>query len=169
MRTTIPGILATLATGLLAGAFLYGTLNLVPTFYEVPMNVHLRFRIQLMDHNSISMQLLMAISILTPLWYARVNRDVKKVVVLSLLAAAMALTALLVTRFGNVPINFLIRKWSDTGLPSDYQYHLKLWDNYNIVRSTAAIASFILIIAATQCTALKRSSMESARLKKGSR
>lgn len=156
MKAAIPKFLATLATGLLAGAFLYGLLNLVPTFYEVPIEVHLRFRTQLMNHNSFSMQLLMAISIVIPLWYAAVNKDQKKVMILALLASAMALTALLVTRFGNVPINYLIRGWSEGQPPNSYYYHLKRWDMFNLIRSIAAIASFISFISATQLTSIRR-------------
>jgi len=66
MKTAVPKFLATISTGLLAGSFLYGILNLVPTFYEVALNVHLSFRIQLMSHNSVTMQLLMVTSIIMP-------------------------------------------------------------------------------------------------------
>ncbi len=154
MKTTVPKFIATIATGLLAGAFLYGFLNLVPTFYEVPQEVHLRFRVQLMNHNSTSMQALMAVSIITPLWYAFVNRRVRAVVFLSILSSSMALVSLLVTRFGNVPINMLIRSWSETQPPADWLDYLHRWDSYNLVRSIAAIVGFILFVTATHVKSL---------------
>lgn len=154
MKTTILKFIATIATGLLAGAFLYGFLNLVPTFYEVPQHVHLRFRVQLMNHNGISMQALMAVSIIAPLWYAFVNTRVRAVVFLSVLSSSMALVSLLVTRFGNVPINTLIRSWSETHPPADWLDYLHRWDSYNLVRSIAAIVSFILFVTATHVKSL---------------
>lgn len=154
MKTTIPKFIATIATGLLAGAFLYGFLNLVPTFYEVPQEVHLRFRVQLMNHNGISMQILMAVSIISPLWYAVVNTRVRAVVFLSVLSSSMALVSLLVTRFGNVPINMLMRSWAETHPPADWLNYLQRWDSYNLVRSIAAIASFILFVTATHTISL---------------
>ena len=44
--------MAILSTGLLAGAFAYAFFTVVPTFYDVPLEVHLTFRNALMRHNS---------------------------------------------------------------------------------------------------------------------
>ena len=38
MNITIPKLIALTVTGLLAGAFFYAFVNVVPTFYEVPEN-----------------------------------------------------------------------------------------------------------------------------------
>ena len=155
---TISKFFATLATGLLAGSFLYGLLNLVPTFYEVPMDVHLIFRTQLMNHNSTTMQLLMLISILMPLWYAILHRKVKPVMFSSLVASLLALTALLVTRFGNVPINQMMKTWSINDLPVDWKILLHNWDQYNLIRCMAGIGSFICVVISTHLAFLKLTS-----------
>src|SRR3569833_1052180 len=63
-------VFSIISTGLLAGAFAYGFFTVVPTFYEVPLEVHLTYRTALMRHNGIYVQIVMAISILTPLWWA---------------------------------------------------------------------------------------------------
>ena len=55
MNITIPKLIALTVTGLLAGAFFYAFVNVVPTFYEVPENVHFIIRTQLMSHNGILM------------------------------------------------------------------------------------------------------------------
>ena len=137
MKTEIPKFFGLTATGLLAGAFLYGLLNVVPTFYEVPINVHLAYRIQLMHHNGITMQLLMAASLIFPVWYAVTHRHLRMTMRISILSAGLALTSLLVTRFGNVPINQMIKTWSATQLPSDWTLLLHRWDQFNVVRVLA--------------------------------
>lgn len=156
MKTAFPKILATISTGLLAGSFLYGILNLVPTFYEVPLDVHLSFRTQLMNHNSVTMQLLMVTSIVMPVWFALVNKHTRWVLLISLLSATFALTALVVTRFGNVPINQMIKSWSASSLPANWRDLLHSWDLYNLIRSTAAVSSFIAFISATHLAVLKK-------------
>jgi hypothetical protein len=55
-------LFALVFTGFLAGSFYYGTLILVPAFYDVPSTVHLVYRVHLMDHNAIFMQLINALA-----------------------------------------------------------------------------------------------------------
>ena len=148
MKTWIPKFLSTIVTGLLAGAFVYGLFNVVPTFYEVPVDVHLAYRTQLMNHNSTTMQFLMLASIITPSWYAIVYRHRRSVMYFSFLSAILALTSLLVTRFGNVPINQLIRTWPVNHPPASWTVLLHKWDQYNLIRSMAAVGSFISFITA---------------------
>ena len=60
----------------------------------------------------------------------------------------MNLTAVLVTRFGNVPINQLVRKWLTESPPADYLEPLHRWTVFNNVRSAAAVIGFLLILVA---------------------
>lgn len=147
MKVFIPQFIALAATGLLAGAFVYGLLNVVPTFYEVPLRVHLSYRTQLMNHNSMTMQSLMVASIITPLWYAYVGRS-SAAPVFAIVSGLLALTCLLVTRFGNVPINQQIKTWSPDTLPDNWAIILRTWDHFNLVRSLAALGCFISCILA---------------------
>ncbi|MGF6929763.1 putative membrane protein [Chitinophaga sp. W2I13] len=142
-------VIALLATGLLSGAFMYGFLNVVPAFYEVPVNVHLVYRTQLMTHNGITMQSLMALSIITPLWYAGLCRRLTPVRNLAILSAALALTTLLITRFGNVPINGIIKLWPPQHPPVGWKALLHTWDIYNAWRTFTALGCFIAFIAAS--------------------
>jgi hypothetical protein len=57
-------------------------------------------------------------------------------------------TAVLVTRFGNVPINQLFRKWLTAPPPADYLEALHRWTVFNDVRSAAAVFGFVLILIA---------------------
>jgi uncharacterized membrane protein len=148
MKTFLPQFIAMTATGLLAGAFMYGFLNVVPTFSEVPVKVHLIYRVQLMNHNSMTMQFLMGVSIIASLWYAVVYRHSLPVMSLAILAAALALTSLLVTRFGNVPINQIIKTWPPDQPPANWTALLHTWDRYNLIRTLTSIGCFISFIMA---------------------
>jgi uncharacterized membrane protein len=151
MNIKIARFTGLLATGLLAGAFFYTFLNVIPTFYEVPVNVHLVFRVQLMTHNGITMQALMALAIITPFWYARLCKHIKKVRNLAYLSSCFALGALLVTRFGNVPINQVIKTWvTMPAPPQHWESILHQWDIYHVIRTISAILCFVLFIAATK-------------------
>lgn len=143
MKTAIAGVLSTISTGLLAGAFLFATLNVVPTFYEVSPAVHLTFRVQLMSRNSLTMQSLMLAGILVPLGFAWLGRRSTAVRNLALLAALFTLTSLLITRFGNVPINVVIRSWAADAPPPDWLEKLHRWDRFHAIRTIAALAGFL--------------------------
>ena len=150
MKTNYALLFSLLSTGLLAGAFFYGTGNVVPAMYEVPIKEHLQYRVALMGHNSIYMQSLTAIAIITPVWLAVVSKEGKRGRLLAVLGALAALLSILITRFGNVPINHLMRKWNDMGAPSNWPEILHHWDLANYARTGFAIGSFILIIIASQ-------------------
>ena len=154
MQIAIPEFIALAATGLLAGAFMYGLLNVVPTFYEVPVNVHIIYRTRLMNRNSVTMQFLMTASIIAPLWYAVVNRYSLPVTGFAILSAILALTSLLVTRFGNVPINQHIKTWPPNHPPVNWIAILHTWDKYNLIRVLAALGSFISFTIANYLSSL---------------
>ncbi|MEV4499955.1 DUF1772 domain-containing protein [Micromonospora arborensis] len=136
--------LALLSTGLLAGAFTYALFSIVPTFKAVPLDVHLQFRTALMHMNGIVMQALMAISLLTCSWLAITLRAPTRWYAVG--AGLLALTSLLVTRLGNVPINGRIKTWSASSLPPDHAELLHRWELYHNIRTAAAVAAFVLLI-----------------------
>jgi uncharacterized membrane protein len=146
----LASVAALLSSGLLAGAFAYGFFAVVPTFYEVPLEVHLTYRDALMRHNGIYMQIAMAGSILTPLWWAfAIDRSMSSRW-LAISASSLAAISFLVTRFGNVPINRLIKTWSAAAPPADYQHLLHRWMIFNGIRTVAALSGFAcVVIAAT--------------------
>lgn len=148
MRLPIVPFIALTATGLLAGAFVFTCLSIVPAFYEVPVNVHLIYRVQLMNHNGLVMQSLMGIAIITCLYYAYVNRRITQVRNPALLAFCFVLTSLLVTRFGNVPINQVIRTWPPAAPPANWQALLHRWDIFHGIRTGASYLGFMLFMTA---------------------
>ncbi len=143
-------ILSLLSTGLLAGAFFYGTLNVIPALYDVPIDVHLKYRVPLMNHNAVYMQLLTAIAIIAPVWLAIISKQIIRQRIYAFSAGAAALISILVTRIGNVPINHLMRTWNATEAPANWPGILHQWDIYNYIRTGFAITSFVLIVIASQ-------------------
>lgn len=145
---TAAKFIALIATGLLAGSFFYGFVNLVPTFYEVSINIHLIFRTQLMNHNGITVQTLMGLSIIMPLLYAWLCRHTPVAMNFAIFAAGLALTSLLVTRFGNVPINQIMRTWVPSAPPENWRSILGRWDAFNLIRTAAGLGCFLSMIIA---------------------
>jgi uncharacterized membrane protein len=136
--------LALLSTGLLAGAFGYGAVNVATTFNAVPLDVRLTFHSALMQVNGIVMQTAMALAALSSLALAVLARGTQRR--LAGAAGALAVASFLITRFGNVPINGRIKVWAVTGPPADYATHLQRWEAFNVVRTLTAFVAFVLVI-----------------------
>jgi uncharacterized membrane protein len=141
---------ALLTTGLLAGVYYYGYFTVIPAFYEVPIQVHLTYRVALMNHNSFYVQSLTAAAILAPIWLAVAAKHNRRVRIWSIFAAIVALLSILTTRFGNVPINRMIRVWEVSQPPANWNAMLDHWIMYNNIRSVFALASFVFVLVASQ-------------------
>ncbi|OSZ58012.1 hypothetical protein OQI_24025 [Streptomyces pharetrae CZA14] len=139
----VKGIALT-ATGLLAGAFGYGAVNLAPTFWEVPMDMRLSFHAELMKMNSPVMQTAMVTAMLGSLALALVTRGRERLLAGG--AALLVLTSFLVTRFGNVPINARIKEWAVSSPPADHVEILERWDMFNQLRTLTAVAALVLLV-----------------------
>ncbi|MBG0831171.1 DUF1772 domain-containing protein [Planomonospora sp. ID67723] len=135
---------ALLATGLLAGAFGYGAANVVPTFGAVPLDVRLTFHTAMMKVNEPVMQSAMALAILSSFALAVVARGLPRRLAAG--AGALAVTSLLVTVFGNVPLHAHIRRWAATTVPAGHTEILQRWELFHTVRTLAALAAFTLMI-----------------------
>ncbi|MGP8300732.1 anthrone oxygenase family protein [Streptomyces inhibens] len=144
MRIRLVQGFALLSTGLLTGAFGYGTANLVPTFNAVPLDMRLSFHAELMKMNGITMQAAMGASILSSLTLAVLTGGRARL--LSGTAGLLALASFLITRFGNVPINGRIKQWALTSAPADHAEILRRWELFNTLRTLTALAAFVLLI-----------------------
>jgi uncharacterized membrane protein len=136
---------AVLTTGVLAGAFAYGRFIVFPTFFDVPAEIQLRFRVPLMARNAPLMPPLIGAVLLSCAVLAVVVRGRERLV--AGLASSSALACLLITFFGNVPLNKRIKTWNPEAVPPDGANLLDQWNVYNDLRSAAAIAPFLLISA----------------------
>jgi hypothetical protein len=139
-------LLSLISTGFLAGVFTYAFFAIIPAWNEVPREVHFTYRVALMRHNAIVMQSIMLVGILSPLWWALTIRAMPAARACAVAAALMNLTTVLVTRFGNVPINQLVRKWLTEPPPANYLEPLHRWDVFNNIRSATAVCGFLLIL-----------------------
>lgn len=155
--------IALLCTGLLAGAFFYGWVTVAPAYQYVPIDVHLRFRTVLMMVNAPVMQTLMLTAIIACLTLAVLSRGWHRTVAAA--AATMALTSLLVTRFGNVPINYRIKSWSVYAPPADHLELLQRWDSYHGIRTATAVLAFALLLIALVWVAPAASGTDGSRVK----
>jgi hypothetical protein len=141
-------LLSLVSTGFLAGVFTYALFAIIPAWNEVPREVHFTYRVALMRHNAIVMQSIMALGILAPLWWAWTIRAMPAARACAVAASVMNLSAVLVTRFGNVPINQLLGKWLTEPPPVGYLELLHRWTVFNNLRSAAAVLGFALILIA---------------------
>ncbi|SCG39659.1 DUF1772 domain-containing protein [Micromonospora halophytica] len=136
--------LALLFTGLLAGAFGYGAVNVVQTFKAVPLDVRLAFHTALMRMNGPVIQSTMALAFLSSLVLAVLMHGFARRVAAT--ASVLVATSFLVTRLGNVPINGRIKVWAVTGAPPDHAAILRRWELFNDVRTVAALVAFLLLL-----------------------
>lgn len=141
-------LLSLMSTGFLAGVFTYAFFAIIPAWNEVPREVHFTYRVALMRHNAIVMQSIMAVGIIAPLWWAWTIRAMPAARACAVAASVMNLTAVVVTRFGNVPVNQFVRKWLTETPPQDYLEILHRWTVFNNIRSAAAVFGFALILIA---------------------
>jgi len=141
-------LLSLMSTGFLAGVFAYAFFAIIPAWNEVPRDVHFAYRVALMRHNAIVMQSSMLVGIVAPLCLAWTLHATPAARACAVGASIMNLTAVLVTRFGNVPINQFVRKWLTEPPPANYLETLHRWDVFNNIRSVAAVIGFILILIA---------------------
>lgn len=139
--TRLVTALCLLSTGLLAGAFGYGAVNVATTFDAVPLDVRLTFHSALMRMNGPVMQTIMALAALSSLALALLARRR-----LAGVAGVLAVLSFLITRFGNVPINGQIKVWAVGTPPADYAEILQRWEMYNVIRTLTAFVAFALII-----------------------
>ncbi|MEU3606418.1 DUF1772 domain-containing protein [Streptomyces sp. NPDC035033] len=158
MRTRFLQGLSLLSTGLLAGAFSYGAVNLVPTFNAVPLDMRLDFHAELMKMNGITVQGAMVVSALTSLALSALTRGRTRV--LAATAGALTVASFLITRFGNVPINGRIKQWAATAPPADHADILRRWELFNDARTLTAVVAFaLLVFLALRETAPSRNSL----------
>jgi hypothetical protein len=149
MKKEIPNAIVLFTIGLLGGTFFYAKFNVLPTFREVPTEVHLSFRVALMKHNGIIVQSLMAIAIISSIWFTWTIRKQRNTLIFASIAILLTIATLLITRLGNVPINAQIKTWLLTAPPDNWITILDRWDFFHTCRTTTAIGSFISVLIAT--------------------
>ncbi|WP_406266491.1 DUF1772 domain-containing protein [Nocardia sp. NBC_00881] len=138
---------ALLFSGLLAGAFGYGAVNVLYAFRRVPLDVRFTFHTALMSVNGLVMQALMGLTIFSTLVLAL--RSTARYRWFAGGAAVLAVAALVITRLGNVPINQHIKVWAVSGPPADYATILARWEAFHFARTACAVGAFLLVVMLT--------------------
>ena len=147
-------------SGLIAVTFFYGTFCVLPAFYEVSSTIHLGFRTTLMQHNKFLVMLLVVLAIGFNFVYYINIRKTGKAGAACLLALMCTLVSLIITRFGSVPINIVMKTWEASSPPADWLTVLKKWDLYNAIRTATSITGFILLLLTNEIL-LHRSHIQS--------
>jgi hypothetical protein len=137
--------LALLTSGLLAGAFAYAWLIVFPTFFDVPTDIQLKFRVPLMARNAPLMPPLVVAVLLSCVALAALVGGRERL--LAVLASAFALACLLITVVASVPLSKEIKTWNPDALPANSAEVLNRWNTFNDLRSIAAIVPFLLVLA----------------------
>ncbi|MEO6327476.1 MAG: DUF1772 domain-containing protein [Ginsengibacter sp.] len=148
MKVQFSRISSLLLTGLIAGTFFYGTFTVIPTFYEVPSDIHLSFRTALMRHNVIIVVPLVVVAIIALAFYTWHVRKIKIARTLCFIALIFTIISLVITRLGSVPINMQIKTWNPIAPPVNWLQILATWDFYNLIRTITSIGSFICLLIA---------------------
>ncbi|WP_327110278.1 DUF1772 domain-containing protein [Nocardia sp. NBC_01730] len=146
-RPLLTRAFALLFSGLLAGAFGYGAVNVLYAFRRVPLDVRFTFHTTLMSVNGFVMQSLMGLTILSTLVLA--VRSTARHRWFAGGAAVLAVASFVITRLGNVPINQQIKVWAVSGPPADYATILARWEAFHFARTACAVVAFLLVVMLT--------------------
>jgi uncharacterized membrane protein len=89
-----------------------------------------------------------ATCIVLTVFLAFASRIDRRTSVLLVVAALLMLTAGLVTRFGNQPINAVVMTWSAQSPAANWAQLRDQWWQWHIVRTIAAVTAFALVVLA---------------------
>lgn len=98
---------------------------------------------------NVTMPILGAVCIALTLGQASLVRSTRSSFYLLLLGAALLITAGLITKFGNQPINARVITWSATSPPATWEQAREQWWHWHILRTLAGLAALACVIAAS--------------------
>ncbi len=91
------------------------------------------------------MIVLVVAAIVTTLLSAFLQRKNKPVLVALLLAAALFISCMVITRFGNIPIQTDMLKWTENMLPQDWTELRDKWWSFHIMRTVVELIALVLV------------------------
>lgn len=91
------------------------------------------------------MILLVGIATITTLVSAFLQRKNKGVFISLLLATVFFISCMIITRFGNVPIQKEMIKWTTETLPDNWPMLRDKWWSFHILRTVVELIAFVLI------------------------
>jgi uncharacterized membrane protein len=133
--------------GLLAGIEAVVRYGVHPALSAMPDDVHLRARHEIVRIVRVIVPAVMLPSVVVAVVCLFLTSENPA---LAIRVAAVALYAiyLVVVFAGTVPINDRFFKWDVSNPPADWKSVIRRWAQIDVVRSSAAIAAFVLLVAA---------------------
>jgi uncharacterized membrane protein len=98
---------------------------------------------------NVIMPILGAVCIALTLGQASLVRSTRSSLYLLLIGAGLLITAGLITKFGNQPINARVITWSATAPPATWELARDQWWHWHILRTLAGLAALACVIAAS--------------------
>lgn len=136
--------------GLLAGEEFIVRWGVQPALARLPDDAHVRARIALVQRLKVVVPLLMLPAVLATIAVLVVAGDGTGLA-WRIASAAALLVFLLASFLGTVPINIGVNDWDPATPPSDWKDVVRRWERIDVLRSTAAVAAFVLaVVAAVQ-------------------
>jgi hypothetical protein len=133
--------------GLLAGEELIVRWGVQPAIAALPDDAHVRTRIALVRRLKVVVPLLMVPTVLASVAVlVAAGPGAGSGWRIAGLAALVAFV--LVSFLGTVPINIGVNDWDPERPPADWRAVVRRWEALDVVRSTAAVASFVLFVVA---------------------
>lgn len=89
---------------------------------------------------------LVVITTLITLISAFLQRNNKTAYISLLIAAAFFISCMVITRFGNLPIQNEMLRWTETSMPGNWTLLGDKWWSYHIMRTIAELIAFLLVL-----------------------
>jgi hypothetical protein len=143
MRTTIIRFLNIILVALLAGTSFGIWVGLDPANYSASTYIEQQ------QHLVLSLQTLLVslviIATLVTLTSAFLQREDKKTFMALLAAACFLLLCIVITRFGNLPIQTEMMTWNIQAVPEDWMVLRDQWWSFHIQRTVAELVALALV------------------------
>lgn len=143
MRTTIIRFLNIILVALLAGTSFGVWVGLDPANYSASTYIEQQ------QHLVLSLQTLLVslviIATLVTLTSAFLQREDKKTFMALLAAACFLLLCIVITRFGNLPIQTEMMTWNIQAVPEDWMVLRDQWWSFHIQRTVAELVALALV------------------------
>ena len=156
-------LLGLLAAGLLAGEELVVRWGVGPALRALPDDAHVRARIALVHRLRVVVPLLIVPTVVLTTIAVIVAGGALAWTGLGVLAVFVVVTAA-----GTVPVNMRIAEWDPAHPPSDWAAEVRRWERIDVVRSSAAVLAFVVLLVGRRREVLGRARAPSARGRRAS-
>ncbi|GLZ55497.1 anthrone oxygenase family protein [Actinomycetospora sp. NBRC 106378] len=136
-------VLCLVLSGVLAGGELLVRWGLAPALRALPDDAHVRARIAVVHRLRLVVPAVIVPTVVVTVVVVARGGDAAAWAAVGALAVFVV-----VTGFGTVPINMRIARWDPTDPPADWQGLVRRWERVDVLRSSAALLTFVLLAVA---------------------